>query len=260
MEFLSDVVARVRRDLERDPPDEPALMARAISMPPSRDFSGALKSERPAVIAEIERSSPWSGPAGDLDPRTLARAFEAAGAAALSVVTEGRHFDGTLSDLRAAHLSTRLPVLRHDFLVHPAQVMESRAHGADAVLLIAAALPGEELGAMVRATLDLGMAALAEAHSERELERVLATEAEMVCINARDLESLALDEELALELIRRTSGDRAVVFAGAVSRRDQVEQATRAGASGVVVGEAALRARNPAAKIRQLRGELAVVD
>jgi indole-3-glycerol phosphate synthase len=258
--FLSGVVERIRLDLERNPLDDSALMARAVSMPPVRDFAGVLTGERPVFIAEIERASPWSGPTGNNDPRALARAYESGGAAAVSVVTEPRHFDGTLSDLRAAHVSCRLPILRHDFPVHPAQLMEARVHGADAVLVVAAALSDAELEAMVRTAADLGMAAVAEAHSDRDLERVLAADAEIVCITGRDPESLDVDEESALELVSMAGSERPLLVAGAISRRDQVERAVQAGASGVLVGEALVRARNPAAKLRQLRGELAVVD
>ncbi len=150
MGFLTDIVGRVRRDLEQRPLDEGALMARCLALPPARDFAGALRAEpSPAVIAEVKRASPSAGPIADVDPRSQAAAYERAGAAAISVLTEPHHFHGSLADLRSVHLVTRLPVLRKDFLVHPAQLMEARAGGADAALLIAGTVSASELRALV---------------------------------------------------------------------------------------------------------------
>jgi indole-3-glycerol phosphate synthase len=258
--FLSDVVEHIRKDLELKPPDDSALMARAMSMPPVRGIGPLLAGELPALIAGIERASPWSGPSGEIDPRALATAYEAGGASAVSVVTESRHFDGSLSDLRAAHLSCRLPVLRRDFPVHPAQLMEARVHGADGVFVVAAALSDAELHAMVRTAADLGLAAVVEIYSEGDLRRATLSGAELVCINERDLESLHKDEKRALELVRKAGPERPVILAGSIFRREQVERAMEAGALGVLAGEALVRARNPAAKLRQLRGELAAVE
>src|SRR6266542_3141988 len=145
MGFLSDHVHRVREDLKRKPLDEPALLARAMSSPPARDFGAALRRGRPAVIAEIKRASPSAGEIAEVDPGATAAALEEAGAAALSVLTEPHHFDGSLSDLRAARLRATIPILRKDFLVHPAQLMEARAFGADAALLITTCLSESEL-------------------------------------------------------------------------------------------------------------------
>ena len=254
MGFLSDLVDRVRRDLERAPLDEAALLSRAVAMPPARDFVGGVRSSRPAVVAEVKRASPSAGPIAEGDPGALAHAYEAGGAAAVSVLTEPLHFGGSLSDLRAVRLNCRLPVLRKDFLVHPAQVIESRAAGADAVLLIAACLSASELEAMVATAADLGLAALVEAHSEADLDRALACGALAVGINARDLESLDVDEERALALARTVPPDRIVVFESGISRREQVDRAVQAGASAVLVGEALMRAADPGATIRELRG------
>src|SRR3954451_25039002 len=150
MGFLTDLVGRVRRDLERSPLDESALYARCASLPPTRDFAGALRGVATvAVIAEVKRSSPSAGAIAEVAPRAQAAAYERAGAAAVSVLTEPRHFGGSLSDLRSVHLVTRVPVLRKDFLVHPAQLMEARAGGADVALLIAGAVSRTELGALL---------------------------------------------------------------------------------------------------------------
>jgi indole-3-glycerol phosphate synthase len=253
--FLSDVVARVRRDLERSPLDEGALMARCLSLPPARDFAGALRARpAPALIAEVKRASPSAGAIAHVDPRAQAAAYERAGAAAVSVLTEPRHFGGSLADLRSVHLVTRVPVLRKDFLVHPAQIMEARAGGADAALLIAAAVSRTELGALLAVAEDLGLATVVEAHGAPDLEAAVDSAAAVIGVNARDLESLQVDEGAALELLRTVPDDRLRVLESGISSRDQVERAVEAGADAVLVGEALVRAADPAAKVRELLG------
>lgn len=256
MGFLTETVDEVRRRLERAPLDEPRLMALATKLPPTRGFAGALWSARPpAIVAEVKRSSPSAGPIGEVDPGAQARTYEAAGAVAVSVLTEPRHFDGSLADLRAAHLATTVPVLRKDFLVHPAQLMEARVEGADAVLLIAAALTEHELAAMLAAAGDLDLGALVEAHSDDDLEKVLATDAKVVGVNARDLETLDLDRERALELLARVPQDRIAVAESGIATRADVQRAMEAGARAILVGETLMRADDPAGAIRALRGE-----
>jgi len=255
MGFLSEVVEGVRRELERRPLDDGSLLARARSSPPPRDFVGALRrAPVPAVIAEVKRASPSAGPIAERDPAERARAYEAGGAAALSVLTEPRHFGGSLADLRAARWAASLPVLRKDFLVHPSQLIESRAAGADAVLLIAAALADDELSALLAVARDLGLGVLLEAHAEEDLERALATGAEVVGVNARDLETLEVDGERAMRLLARVPGDRIAVLESGISRPEQAARAAAAGARALLVGEALMRAEDPAALIRALRG------
>lgn len=256
MGFLTDTVDEVRRRLAREPLEESRLMALALKLPPARAFAGALWSARtPAVIAEVKRASPSAGPIADADPGSRAREYEEAGAAAVSVLTEPRHFDGSLADLRAVHLATSVPVLRKDFLVHPAQVMASRVEGADAVLLIAAALSELELKAMLATADDLGLGALVETHSEEDLEKALSTDAKVVGVNARDLETLEVDPARALELLARVPADRIAVAESGIATREQVERAVEAGARAVLVGEALMRAEDPGATLRALRGE-----
>lgn len=255
MGFLSDLVERVRADLERRPLDDTALLGRAMSAPPARDFAGALRSaEPPVVIAEVKRASPSAGAIGDRDPAEQARRYEAGGAAAISVLTEARHFDGSLVDLQAARRAVALPVLRKDFIVHPSQVIEARAAGADAVLVIAAAVSEPELKALLATAGDLGLAALVESHSDEDLDKVLATDAELIGVNARDLETLEVDAGRALALLGRVPADRLAVVESGISTREQVQRATRAGARAILVGEALMRAADPVAKLRELRG------
>lgn len=256
MGFLSETVDDVRRRLAREPLDESRLMRLAMRLPPTRAFAGALWSARPpAVIAEVKRASPSAGRIAETDPGARARTYEAAGAAAISVLTEPRHFDGSLADLRAVHLATSVPVLRKDFLVHPSQLMEARVEGADAVLLIAAALSAAELASMVAAAEDLGLGALVEVHTEPDLEGALATDAKVLGVNARDLESLEVDLDRAVGLLERVPADRIAVAESGISSREQVERVVAAGARAVLVGEALMRAEDPGAKLRELRGD-----
>ena len=254
MGFLTDLVDDLRRRLERDPLDESQLLAIAMHLPPPRPFEGSLRRTPPAVIAEYKRSSPSAGAIAEPDVAGQARAYEEGGAAAISVLTEPTRFDGALADLRAVRLAVDLPVLRKDFLVHPAQVIESRAAGADAVLLIAAALSELELKAMLAVANDLGLDALVETHSVDDLAKALATDAPVVGVNARDLETLEVDVERALAMLPDVPSDRVAVLESGVWTREDVERAIDAGARGVLVGEALMRSPDPGATIRSLRG------
>ncbi|MGZ8629670.1 MAG: indole-3-glycerol phosphate synthase TrpC [Actinomycetota bacterium] len=253
MGFLTDYVNDVRRRLGETPLDDGALLARARVRPPARDFVAALRGVTPALIGEVKRASPSVGTiADDADPVAQALAYAAGGAAVISVLTEPRHFHGSLADMEAVRVAVQVPVLRKDFLVHPAQVIESRAYGADAVLLIIASLTDAELAAMLATACHLGMGALVETHAEGELERALACGAEVIGVNARDLESLEVDVARALALVRRVPGDRIAVFESGVKTRADVEAAVHAGASAILVGEALMRAADPRAAARHL--------
>jgi indole-3-glycerol phosphate synthase len=255
MGTLTELVEGVRRRIERDPPDEGRLMALAVRRPPARGFERALReADRPAIIAEFKRASPSAGGIVDADVAERARGYEAGGATAISVLTEPTRFGGALADLQAARMACALPVLRKDFLVHPAQLIESRASGADAVLLIAAALTELELKALLSAAAQLGMDALLETHSREDLDKALSTDAPVVGVNGRDLETLEVDVDRALELLSEIPGDRVAVLESGVSSREQVERALEAGARAVLVGEALMRAGDPGAMVRELRG------
>lgn len=253
MGFLTDLVADLRRRLDEHPLDDGALLARANVRPPARDFAATLRGQAPALIAEVKRASPSAGAiADDIDPVAQAAAYAEGGAAAISVLTEARHFHGSLTDLEAVRIAVAVPVLRKDFLVHPAQVIEARAHGADAVLLITACLTDAELAAMLAITRDLCMSALVETHADDELDRALASGAEVIGVNARDLETLDVDVDRAIERVRRIPSDRVAVFESGVRTRADVEAAVEAGASAILVGEALMRAGDPRAAVREL--------
>ena len=254
MGFLTDLLDDLRRRLERDPLDEPGLLALAMHLPPPRPFEDALRSAPPALIAEYKRSSPSAGAISEPDVASQARAYEEGGAVAISVLTEPTRFDGALADLRAVRLAVSLPVLRKDFLVHPAQVIQSRAAGGDAVLLIAAALSELELKGMLAVAADLGLDALVETHSEEDLAKALATDAPVIGVNARDLETLEVDVERALAMLPDVPSDRMAVLESGVSTREDVERAIDAGAGAVLVGETLMRSPDPGVTIRSLRG------
>lgn len=260
MGFLSDLNDRIRAALLERPLDDSALMSRVQSMAPARDFlaalTGAAEPGAPAVIAEVKRASPSVGQiADDADPVAQAKAYQEGGAAAISVLTEPTYFHGSLLDLSAVKLSVSLPVLRKDFMLHPSQLMEARAHGADAALLITASLTDFELSAMLATCSDLGLTALVEAHSDEDLERAIESGAMLIGVNARDLETLEIDFDAAIARLGRIPSDRVAVMESAISSRRHVEEASQAGASAILVGEALMRATDPATKIRELRGE-----
>ena len=257
MGFLSDLVAERRRRLDRQPLDDAALMARAMASSPPRDFVGALKARSPAVIAEIKRASPSAGTIAERDPSERARAYADAGASAISVLTEPTHFHGSLADLRAARLACELPILRKDFLLLPAELIESRAGGADAVLLISACLSANELAAMIAAADDLGLGALVETHADEDVDRALESGAQVIGVNARDLETLEVDVDSALERLRRIPEDRVRVMESGISSPEHVLAAVEAGASAILVGEALMRAEDPREAMSVLMGGVA---
>jgi indole-3-glycerol phosphate synthase len=254
MGFLTDVVERLQRDLEEHPLDDVALMARVSAMPPAKDLEAALTvGEPPALIAEVKRASPSAGMiAEDVNPSVLARGYQAGGAAAVSVLTEPRHFHGSLADLQAVRSSVSIPVLRKDFLIHPSQVIEARASGADAVLLIVAALTDAQLLALLEAAGDVGLATLVETHSDEDLRRALDSDAKLIGVNARDLETLEVDVAGALARVGRIPDDRISVLESGISTRANVDAALEAGASAILVGEALMRADDPARAVRKL--------
>jgi indole-3-glycerol phosphate synthase len=214
----------------------------------------ALEVLRPAdhvkVIAEIKRSSPSRGSLAPIaDPAALARSYELGGASAISVLTEGRKFGGSLADLESVRTAVALPVLRKDFISTPYQVFEARAAGADIVLLIVAALDDATLRELFDHVVDLGMTALVETHSEDELDRAASVGARLIGVNARDLSTFELDRDLFGRLADRFPGDAIRVAESAVLSAADVAHYRAAGADAVLVGEA-LVTGDPIANLR----------
>ena len=214
--------------------------AAALAAPPARDALAALGREgRVKVLAEVKRASPSRGDLAAIeDPAALAATYAAAGASAISVLTEERRFRGSLDDLAAVRAAVDVPVLRKDFVSHAYQVLEARAAGADLVLLIVAALEDEALASLYRLTLDLGMTALVEAHTAAEVDSALGVGARLVGVNARDLDTFELDRDLFGRLADRIPDDVLRVAESAVRTADDVGAYRAAGADVVLVGEA----------------------
>src|SRR5262245_2525115 len=259
MGFLTDLVTELRLDLAAHPLDHDMLAAAATARPAALDVVAALTSaatrDGVALIAEVKRASPSAGSiAADADPVAQARAYTGAGAAVVSVLTEPTHFGGSLDDLRAVREAVELPLLRKDFLIDPDQVVAARAAGADTVLLIAASVDDDALTALLAAARGMGMEPLVESHTDDDLDRVLTTDARIVGVNARDLESLAVDAVAAVERVRRIPPDRIAVFESGIRTRVDVTRAVDAGASAILVGETLMRAGDPAAAARALLG------
>jgi indole-3-glycerol phosphate synthase len=222
-----------------------------------RSFLEALRRPGLALIAEHKRSSPSAGAIREGTPlEEVVRAYQRGGAAALSVLTERSRFGGSLEDLGAARAAASLPILRKDFIVDPDQVTEAFAHGADAVLLIVAALSDGELRGLRELALDLGLAALVEVHDEPELERALAGGADLIGINNRDLTTLAVDTRRTFELLQRLPAGTTVVAESGFSRREELEELAEAGVDAVLIGEALMRAADIETSCRQLLGSV----
>jgi indole-3-glycerol phosphate synthase len=257
MSVLDDIVAGVRDDLARRQSEVPEtdLRARLLDVPPARDPLPAFRAPGSSVIAEVKRRSPSKGDLADItDPAALAAAYERGGAAAISVLTEGRRFGGSLADLDAVRAAVATPVLRKDFVVEPYQLLEARAHGADLVLLIVAALPGDALTRLYDHARELGLTALVEIHDEPEAERAVAVEARLVGVNARNLKTLDVDPATFAKLVPLLPDDVVTVAESGITGADDVRRHVREGADAVLVGEALVRDGDPEAAVRAMTG------
>ncbi len=206
-----------------------------------------------AVIAEFKRRSPSAGQLRERpDVRELVSAYARGGAGAVSILTEGPHFDGSLEDLRVARAACALPVLRKDFTVDPYQLHEARAAGADAVLLIVAALDQPTLESLHREARALGLDVLVEVHDRSELHRALELGAELVGINNRDLRDFTVDVERTFALLEEIPDGVAVVSESGIAGPEQLRRLEQRGVRGVLVGETLMRAPNPEAALREL--------
>lgn len=246
-----DRVALTRRhrsqaDLERDLP----------SAPPARDFLGAMREPGMSLIAEVKRRSPSKGSIRPvIDPAGVAEAYERGGARALSVLTEPEFFAGSMEDLAQARAAVGLPVLRKDFTIDPYQLVEARAGGADAVLLIVAALPDRGLFAELAAeAAEFGMAALVEVHDERELDAAFRVEPSLLGVNQRDLRTFSVDRHLAASLRPRVPAEVAVVAESGIAERADAQALEDAGIDAMLVGEALMRSDDFSAAVAALLG------
>jgi indole-3-glycerol phosphate synthase len=219
----------------------------------SRPFKEALVRPGLSLIAEFKRGSPSAGEIRPGAPvRELVAAYEEGGAAALSVLTEERHFLGSLDDLREARAASGLPILRKDLIVDPYQLWESAVAGADAVLLIVAALNDDDLGSLYEETAALDLDCVVEVHDEVDLERALSLEPEVIGINNRNLKSFEVDIAVTRDVITDVPAGKTVVSESGYQSRDQLEELERIGVDAVLIGEFLMRAADPQALAREL--------
>ena len=258
MGALDGILANKREEITRRRGAEPqaSLEAACRGLPPAREFEAAL---RPAatggvrLIAEVKKASPSRGTlSAALDPAAQAAAYARAGAAAVSVLTDSKYFRGALGDLVAARAVVELPLLRKDFILEEYQLWESRAAGADAVLLIVAALEDSRLRDLHHAAKGIGLAALVEVHTAAELDRALALGAPVIGVNNRDLQTLETRLETSLALLPRVPRAHTTVSESGIATGADVRRVVGAGAHAVLVGEALVRAPDVAALVREL--------
>jgi indole-3-glycerol phosphate synthase len=256
--ILGEIIRWKRSEIRRCKSSRPleAVRTEAVQAPPPRDLVTALRTPGVSLIAEVKRASPSKGLLrADLDAEALASEYEANGAVAISVLTDERFFQGSLDDLRAVRQSVDLAVLRKDFILAPYQVYEARAAGADAVLLIVAALSDGELGALYQLTCELGMAALVEVHNEAELERALGIGPRIIGVNNRDLHTFDVDLETTAHLRPRLPADVVLVTESGIHTWADVARLAEIGTDAMLVGEALVRAKDVEGKIRELVGQ-----
>ncbi len=256
MTVLDEIIAHKREEVaaSRSAVSLAEMRARAAAAPPARDFATAVTGPPVRLIAEVKRASPAHGAIRqNADPAGVARLYEQAGAAATSVLTDRRFFQGSDDDLRAVRGAIGLPVLRKDFVVDPYQIYEARALGADAVLLIAGTVGGSELATLGRLAAEVGMTALFEVHTQAQVEEALAAGARVIGINNRDLRTLVVDLDITRRLRPRIPDGAVVISESGIETADDVVRVCRAGVDAILVGTALMASPDPAAHLRALR-------
>jgi indole-3-glycerol phosphate synthase len=256
-DLLETIVAATRRIVEVRQQAEPlAALAERAGTTPSRAgrLQAALtRTDRCNVIAECKRRSPSRGVLrSEYDPAAIARGYEAAGAAAISVLTEPAFFDGSLEHLAAVRGAVEVPILRKDFIVSEYQLLEAKAAGADAVLLIVAALTDPEMAGLLEAAARYGVEALVEAHDADEARRAVRAGAAVIGINNRDLRTFTVDRELAVRLRAEIPPERVVVAESGIRDAADVARLRAAGVDAMLVGETLMRAPDAGASLRAL--------
>ncbi|MFC2620184.1 indole-3-glycerol phosphate synthase TrpC [Kytococcus sedentarius] len=257
MSVLDDIIVGVREDLKEREDRLPLSSLKEIeaTVPEAKDALGALRGRDGAVkiISEVKRSSPSKGRLAAIpDPAALASLYEAGGASVISVLTEQRRFGGSLADLDAVRAAVDIPVLRKDFIVTPYQIHEARAHGADLVLLIVAALEQNVLVSLLERTRSLGMEALVETHSRLEALRALDAGASIIGVNARNLKTLEVDRSTVEQVIDVIPQEVVAVAESGVATAHDVFEYAKWGADAVLVGEALVTSGDPRSSIQDM--------
>ena len=257
MSVLDDIIVGVLEDLKEREGRVPLNRVKEMeqSVPEAKDALGALRNRDGAVkiISEVKRSSPSKGALAQIpDPAALASVYEAGGASVVSVLTEQRRFHGSLADLDAVRAAVDIPILRKDFIVTPYQIHEARAHGADLVLLIVAALEQNALVSLLERTRSLGMEALVETHSRLEALRALDAGASIIGVNARNLKTLEVDRSTVEQVIDVIPQDVIAVAESGVAQAHDVFEYAKWGADAVLVGEALVTSGDPLSSIQDM--------
>jgi indole-3-glycerol phosphate synthase len=253
--YLADILVVHRARAAQDRRDIEELAAAAAEMPAPRDFAGALSAEGLGCVAEIKRRSPSKGDlCPDLEADLVAKEYVAGGAACLSVLTEVEHFGGSVADLTLARAASGLPVLRKDFTVTEADVLDARLMGADAVLLIAAALDDAELARCAARAASLNLAALVEVHDGEELARALAAGATLVGVNQRDLRTFEVDHARACAMASDIPSGVLAVAESGIRDAEDARRLAEAGYDAILVGETLVRAEDRPAALSSLIG------
>lgn len=257
--LLDEIIENKKRKvtLIKDHFNSKALCQLAKKLAPARDFKAAFKTDKFNLIAEIKKASPSAGLIReDFEPRALAKTYEENGAAAISVLTDEKYFQGKMDYLREAKEPTTIPVLCKDFIIDELQICEARIAGADAVLLILRILKNDELKKLLAAARDMGLQALVETHNAEEVERALKSGAEIIGINNRDLDSLKIDLKTTIDLMAKYPElkKRVVITESGIKTRQDVDKLKAAGVNGALVGEILMKSKDIPAKIDELFG------
>jgi indole-3-glycerol phosphate synthase len=260
-DILTRILATKAKEVEAAKRERPlaALVEQARTQSPPRDFVGALQAKiaagEPAVVAEIKKASPSRGVLRQVyDPSAIARRYEAGGAACLSILTDREYFQGSPEHLTSARAACSLPALRKDFMIDAYQIAEARALGADAILLIVAALDDARLAELEAAAASYGMAVLAEVHNGEEMRRALSLSTPLIGINNRDLKTFEVTLETTLGLLPQVAAGRIAVTESGILDPGDVARLRGAGVQAFLVGEAFMRAPDPGAALAALFG------
>ena len=254
---LDSIIQGVKEDLEgrRASVSLTDLQGLVNDVPRALPAADLLLKSPFSVISEVKRASPSKGHLSDIpDPASLAFEYQSGGARVISVLTEERKFSGSLADLDAVRRKVSIPILRKDFMVDEYQFLEARAHGADIVLLIVAALSKSQLRDFYDLATELGMASLIEVHTAQELESAMDIEPRIIGVNSRNLKTLDVDSAAFADLIPRIPADVIRVAESGIATRSDVEFAQNAGATAILVGETLVKSGNPISAMQELLG------
>ena len=251
--ILDQIIVRKRAELVAEQALQPVAEFDEVPRPARRAFRGALQQRRPAIISEIKKASPSAGViAAEFDPARIAKSYEQGGAAALSVLTDRQFFQGSIEDLEQARAATSLPVLRKDFTLDPYHIIQAAAAGADAVLLIVAALSDSELAELLAVAEERDLDALVEVHDERELDRALAAGADLIGINNRNLKTLQVSLETSFALAKMLPRNVLAVSESGIRTADDIRRLMDAGFQAFLIGESLMKQPDPGAALAEL--------